>query len=457
MYPVRLKVGVRLLCMAISGQQPQLREPPNVLPLSRTQRMTAKIDVNSNTPPDSASRRLGVHPDVLKLGLVSLLTDLSSEMIFSVFAIFFTTIAGASAALLGLVEGLADLAASSLNYLSGWLSDRSGKRKVFAMAGYGFSTLAKAILLVTSSVVGLGVFRVIERLGKSFRGPPRDAWLSAVATKDTRGYSFGVHKALDKSGAVLGPLMAYGLLSWLGDGAATYQVLFWVALIPALLSIVVLGLIKDQPGTRHPRENIADTWKTLSPQLKRYLVTAGIFSLAYFSFGFLLLRAYSVGFAVKDIVLLYALFNISFVVAAPLVGKLGDRIGRARIIILGYLIYLLMSIGFAFAATQWQVIALFVIYGLFYSIDEAQSKAFIADIELERRASAIGVYNFVTGMIYLPASLVAGALWLIHPAGAFIFAACLALAAIVAFLALRPDLQRTSEDRAEPSHTRYIP
>lgn len=393
-------------------------------------------------PPDPAGTKFGVHPDVLKLGLVSFLTDLSSEMIFSVFAIFFTTIAGASAALLGLVEGFADLSASSLNYVAGWLSDRTGRRKVFALAGYGFSTLAKMILLVSSSIIGLGVFRVIERLGKSFRGPPRDAWLSAVADKDTRGYSFGVHKALDKAGAVFGPLAAYGLLSWLGDGAGTFRILFWIALVPAVLSIGVLSLIKDQPGVQHQRENMFDTWRTLSPEFKRYLVTAGIFSLAYFSFSFLLLRAHSVGFAVKDIALLYALFNIACVVAAPLIGKLSDHFGRARMIVLGYLTYLLMCLGFAFASAQWQVVVLFVIFGVFYAIDEAQSKAFITDLELDRRASAIGLYNFVTGLIYLPASLMAGALWLMHPATAFLVAACLALAALAMFMYLRPDRKR---------------
>jgi len=391
---------------------------------------------------DSVDKKFGVHPDVLKLGLVSFLTDLSSEMIFSVFAIFFTTIAGASAALLGMIEGFADLSASSLNYFAGWLSDRTGKRKVFALAGYGFSTLAKIILLITSSVAGLSVFRVIERLGKGFRGPPRDAWLSAVADKDTRGYSFGVHKALDKAGAVLGPLVAYGLLSWLGDGASTFRILFWVALVPALLSIVALSRIQDQPGLAHPREDMFETWQILSPEFKRYLVTAGIFSLAYFSFGFLLLRAHSVGFAVKAIVLLYALFNIAFVIAAPLIGKLSDRVGRARMIMLGYLTYALMSLGFAFATTPWQVIALFIIYGIFYAIDEAQSKAFIADLELERRASAIGLYNFVTGLIYLPASLIAGALWLLHPASAFLVGAGLAFAALTVFVFLRPDRKR---------------
>lgn len=395
-------------------------------------------------PPDPVKKKFGVHPDVLKLGLVSFLTDLSSEMIFSVFAIFFTTIAGASAALLGMVEGLADLSASSLNYFAGWLSDRIGRRKVFVLAGYGFSTLAKVILLISSSIAGLTIFRVIERLGKGFRGPPRDAWLSAVADKDTRGYSFGVHKALDKSGAVLGPLVAYGLLSWLGEGASTYRILFLVALVPAALSILTLSRIKDQPGVKHERENMFETWKVLSPQFKRYLFTAGIFSLAYFSFGFLLLRAHSVGFAVKDIVLMYALFNIAFVVAAPLIGKLGDKAGRARMIMLGYLTYMLMSIGFAFATTQWQVVVLFIVYGVFYAIDEAQSKAFIADLELERRASAIGLYNFFTGLIYLPASLIAGSLWLLHPASAFLVAAVFAFVALAMFMFLRPDQKHGS-------------
>lgn len=177
----------------------------------------------------------------------------------------------------------------------------------------------------------------------------------------------------------------------------------------------------------------------LGPQFKRYLICAGIFSLAYFSFGFLLLRAHTVGFAVKDIVLLYALFNVACVIAAPLIGKLSDHIGRPKMIMLGYLMYLLMSLGFAFAITRWQVLALLITYGVFYAIDEAQNKAFITDLELERRATAIGLYNFVTGMIYLPASLIAGALWLMYPVSAFLVASGLALTALLAFVVLRPD------------------
>jgi len=393
---------------------------------------------------DAQNRRFGVHPDVLKLGLVSFLTDLSSEMIFSVFAIFFTTVAGASAALLGVIEGLADLSASSLNYLAGWLSDRSGRRKVFVLAGYGFSTLAKGILLLSSALAGLAVFRVVERLGKGLRGPPRDAWLSCVTHSDTRGYAFGVHKALDKAGAVLGPLLAYALLSWLGEGAASYRVLFWLALVPAMLSVLLLSRIPDQGAAPHARESMRDSWNALSPQFKRYLVAAGLFSLAYFSYGFLLLRARGVGFSVKDIVLLYALFNVACVLAAPLAGKLGDRLGRSTMVMAGYAIYALLSLGFAFADAPWQLVLLFVLYGVFYAIDEAQSKAFIADLESQRRASAIGVYNFVTGVLYLPASLLAGALWLLHPASAFAVAACLALAALATFLWLRPERARPS-------------
>ena len=400
--------------------------------------MTQRPNTEPPAPKAVARRFLNVHPDVLKLGMVSFLTDLSSEMIFSVFAIFFTTIAGASSALLGLIEGLADFSSSSLNYLAGWLSDRSGKRKVYALAGYGFSTLAKTLLLVSASIAGLGVFRVVERLGKGFRGPPRDAWLSSIATPATRGYSFGVHKALDKAGAVLGPLVAYALLSWLGESAATYRTLFWVAFVPALLGVAVLALIDDQPGVRRERETIGRNWQSLSPGFKRFLVPAGIFALAYYSLGFLLLKAHRVGFSIADTVLLYALFNTVCVVAAPLAGRLGDRVGRTRVVMLGYGLYGFINLGLVYADSRASLVALFAAYGLFYAIEDSQTKAFIADLEPERRATAIGAYNFVSGTLYLPASLVAGGLWALAPGLAFALAAGLSLAAIVALGALRP-------------------
>jgi MFS family permease len=379
-----------------------------------------------------------LHPDIVKLGWVSFLTDLSSEMIFSVFAVFFTSVAGASSALLGLIEGLADFSASSLNYWAGWLSDRSGKRKVFALAGYGFSTLAKTLLLVSSSVASLAVFRVVERLGKGFRGPPRDAWLSSIADSSVRGFSFGVHKALDKAGAVLGPLGAYALLSWLGESSSAYHTLFWVAFVPAVLSVLLLALVKDQPGPRHESESLVQNWRLLSPGFKRFLAPAGVFALAYYSLGFLLLRAHQVGFDVKEVVLLYALFNATCVVSAPLVGALGDWLGRRPVLVLGYALYGLINVGLVFATSPQVVALLFAVYGVFYAIDESQSKALLADLEPERRATAVGVYNAVTGVIYLPASLVAGALWAVAPHWAFVLAAVLSVLAMVLLVVRLP-------------------
>ncbi|MBN2095687.1 MAG: MFS transporter [Candidatus Aenigmarchaeota archaeon] len=375
----------------------------------------------------------GVDFNVFMLGIVSFLTDVSSEMIFSVFSIFFTVVLGASAALLGLIEGLADFASSSLDYISGALSDKTGKRKKYAAIGYGFSAAAKSLLVFASTVLFASAFRVLERLGKSFRGPPRDAWISSLSTDKNRGLSFGLHKALDKSGAIVGPLIAYFVLDFYGSTMGTFQMLFVIALVPAILSVALLLLIKENPASPRKRESIFTAHKTMKKEFHHYLKSAGIFSLVYFSFGFLLLKAYSIGFAIKDVVLLYALFNVAFVIVAVPIGKLGDIIGRKKIIMLGYLTYAIMSLGFVFAATKLDVILLFLLFGVFYAIDEAQSKAYISDIEKDQRGTAIGLYNFVTGLIYLPASIIAGFLWTISPSYAFLFATVMSLAALAYF------------------------
>lgn len=386
---------------------------------------------------NSEKRFLDVHPDVLKLGAVSFLTDLSSEAIFSVFSVFFTVIVGAPASFLGIVEGISDFSASSLDYISGWWSDKSGKRKNFAVAGYGFSSLAKLTLLLPATIGSLAGFRIIERLGKSFRGPPRDAWLASVAEERNRGYAFGLHKALDKTGAILGPIGAYFLLRTMGETMGAFKILFIFAVVAAALAVAVLMLMKDRPGIPHERENIFKAWGTLSKNFKTFLIPAGIFALGYFSFGFLLLKAYAAGFSIKDVVLLYALFNVSFVFFAVPIGKLGDRVGRKAIIVSGYILYILMSLGFIFAETKWEIIILFILFGIFYTIDEAQGKAFIADLEPNRRATAIGFYNFTVGIIYLLASVIAGALWIVSPTYAFIFATFVAGVALIVFVMLK--------------------
>ncbi len=382
---------------------------------------------------DRVGRVLGIHTDVLKLGLVSLLTDISSQMIFSVFAVVFTTIAGASVVLLGIVEGAADFSASSLDYLAGWLSDRSGRRKVFVIAGYGLSTVAKAILVITTAVSGLAFFRVVERIGKSVRGPPRDAWLAMVSDGKAQGFSFGIHKALDRSGAVIGPLLTWVMIAALGESLATYRLLFMVAFVPAVISVILLAGIKDQPDAEPRRDGFLNSINMFGAEFRRYLLVAGIFSLGYFSFGFMLLRAHDVGFSVKEIVLLYALFNMSSVLAAPILGRLGDRFGSSLIIRCGYALYMLVCLGFVLAKGQWQVTCLFVFYGVFVACDEVQSRAFIASLEPQRRGSAIGAYNVVTGCISFPASAAAGALWLLYPSATFLAAVVLSFIALVLF------------------------
>jgi MFS family permease len=368
----------------------------------------------------------GADFEIFVLGIVSFLTDVSSEMIFAVLSIFLTVVLGASAIILGLMEGLADFASSSLDFLSGYFSDKTGRRKIFALSGYTFSTAAKAFLVFATSVISVMIFRIIERLGKSIRGPPRDALISSISSSEKRGFSFGLHKAMDKFGAILGPLIAYFLLERFGQTAETFRLIFIIAVVPALLSVIVMALfVKDRPEKKQPKMEILTTYESLGSGYKHFLKSAGIFSLAYFSFAFLLLKSYLAGFEIKDVALLYALFNIVFVIVSIPIGRLGDKIGRKWIIILSYLIYGTMSVGFIFASTKPAVILMFVLYGIFYAIDDAQIKAYITDLsDKESRATAIGIYNFVTGLIYLPASLIAGALWsYAGPAYTFGFAA----------------------------------
>ena len=178
--------------------------------------------------------------------------------------------------------------------------------------------------------------------------------------------------------------------------------------------------------------------RTRHPGVRRFLVPAGIFALGYYSLGFLLVKAHALGFGVSGVVLLYALFNTTCVIAAPLAGLLGDRIGRSRIVLLGYALYGLVNLGMLAVDERWQLVVLFALYGVFYAIEESQSRAFITDLEPQRRATAIGLYNLVTGALYLPASLIAGVLWTLTPAAAFARAAGLSTAAMLAFIALRP-------------------
>ncbi len=374
--------------------------------------------------------------EVLALGLVSFLTDLSSEAIFAVLPIYFIQVAGGSAVLLGVMEGFADFAASSLDLVSGIVADRTGQRKRIAMAGYGLSTFSKSLLLVVAAAPGLVAFRVIERLGKSIRGAPRDALLTTISPRGSRGLSLGVHKAMDKSGAVLGPFLAYLVLNQFGATAATFSWLFIAALIPAMVAVGVLGTcVRERTIARRPSSGIRATFSRFDRRYWWYMGSAAVFSLGYFSFAFLMLKAQRIGFDASQQALLYGFFNLVFAVVSIPVGWIGDRAGRRIIVVASYLIYAGMLSGFLLFQSTAAVIAMFALYGVFYAMDEGQSKAYLADLSSEEdRATAIGMYGFVTGLMYLPASLIAGLLWSHGPGWTFAFAIFTSLTATVVFL-----------------------
>lgn len=378
----------------------------------------------------------GIPLGVAWLGIVSFLTDVSSETIFAILPIYFVGVIGGSALLLGIMEGLADFASSSLDLAAGYASDRTGKRKWLSFSGYALSTIAKSLLVLATSAAGVVAFRVIERLGKSIRGAPRDALLASMAPKEKRGLSFGIHKAMDKAGAVIGPLFAYLVLARFGSTPATFYWLFVAALVPAIIAVIVLGIfVKDRIVEVRQRRTIGETLLSLGPRYRLYLLATAVFSLGYFSFAFLLLKAKTIGFEAKDQALLYGLFNLVFTIVSIPIGWLGDRVGRRTIVIASYLLYAAMSAGFLWADSSLAIIAMFVIYGVFFAMDEGQAKAYLADLSTdETRATAIGVYGFVTGLIYLPASLIAGALWSYGPAWTFAFAIATSVAALTLFL-----------------------
>ena len=384
---------------------------------------------------------LGVPREVVSFGVVSFLTDVSSEAIFAVLPLFLTSVLGASTLVLGAIEGVADFAASSLDMASGYLSDRLGKRKSIAILGYSLSSLAKVVLMFVSTAGQVFAFRVVERLGKSIRGAPRDAILAGLAPAKGRGASFGLHRGLDKAGAILGPLLAYALLGHFGESLQGIRTLFAIAVVPAVAAVVLLMLFVPEQAVRGRAQiPFREAIRTFGPKYRHYLASAGIFSMAYFSFAFLMLAAAHGGFGLKDVVLLYALFNVAFTIVSVPVGRISDRIGRRALIASSYGLYAMVAGGFAVVNSKPGVILLFLLYGVFYAIDEGQTKAYLADLTNDDlRATAIGAYGFVTGLIYLPASLLAGALWsAFGPQGAFGTAAVIALAALAYFLVFEP-------------------
>jgi MFS family permease len=391
-------------------------------------------------------RIFGLNPNVFFLGVVSLLTDVSSEMIFTLVPLFIANVLGAGAIVVGLIGGLSESTDAIFRIFSGWFSDRVRKRKLLAVLGYSISTLAKPFMYLASSWGAVLAIRFSDRVGKGIRTSPRDALVADSVSAGERGRGFGLHRAMDTTGAVLGLALAAVIIYFVQGGVPklsreTYNWIVWVGVVPAVLAVLVLLFSVHEkkeasPAARRDLPRIG--FAGFTPRFKLFLAIMAVFTLGNSSDFFVILRAQNLGSPVLYVTLMLVLFNITYAVTALPAGVLSDRLGRRRVIALGWFIYALVYLGFAVASEMWQVWLLFACYGVYYGMVEGVARAFVADlVPEEKRGTAYGLYHGVVGITLLPASLIAGWLWqAISPAAPFYFGAALAFLAMVGIMAL---------------------
>ena len=351
----------------------------------------------------------GITANVFILGLVSLFTDVSSEMIYPLLPLFLTSVLGVGPAFLGVIEGVAESTASLLKLASGIISDRVPRRKGLVLAGYSLSAVARPLIAAAATPVTALFIRFADRVGKGIRTSPRDALVADSTPPEARGLAFGFHRSMDHAGAIIGPLAATFLLTFVTRDLRTVS---WLAPIPGVIA-VLLTAFKVREVARAGTGG-AGTTPRITPRgtLRTYLFVLFLFTLGNSSDTFLLLRAGQLGVAPQHIPLLWTLFHVVKMTATTPFGALSDRIGRRRMIAAGWFVYALAYIGFAFATTSLHIWLLFAFYGLFYGLTEGVEKALIADIvSPAERGGAFGWYNFAIGVGALPASLLFGFLW----------------------------------------------
>jgi MFS family permease len=374
---------------------------------------------------------------VHRLGLVSLLTDASSEMIYPLLPSFLTGVLGAAPAFVGLVEGLAESVASVFKVASGRISDRMRRRKPLIVAGYALSSLVRPVVAAASAPWHVLVVRIADRIGKGVRGAPRDALLAQVTPPEELGRAFGFQRAMDHAGAVAGPLIASAILLVRQD----VRLVFALAAVPALASVLVLVFgVHDPPAVAAPAADLprAPASRAATPGLGRVLAVIGLFTLGNSSDAFLLLRAQEAGVALPLIPLLWTTHHVVKSATSTAGGALSDHIGRRGTIAAGWALYALAYAGLGLATRAWQVWALFAVYGLHHALTEGPERALVAEMASgEAHGRAFGMYHAITGALLLPASLLTGALWQsVSPAAALLTGAGLALAAASAMLAI---------------------
>jgi MFS family permease len=349
----------------------------------------------------------GLSRNVFDLGLVSFFADVSSEMLYPLIPVFLTSVLGAPVAVVGLIEGLAEATASLLKSFSGWWSDRLRYRKPFIVGGYSLSALAKPLLGVAVGwPMALGA-RVLDRVGKGVRDAPRDSLLADSTDPRFRGKAFGWHRGMDTLGAVVGPLLALGLLSVLHGNL---RLVLLLAFIPGAIAAALVLVVKDK--RREPGRGDLPRLSDLTRPYKAYLLAWGAFAIANSSDVFLILRARSLGFTTVTVVLVYALYNLVYAFASPALGHLSDRIGRRVVLRVGLVVFAVVYLGFALADQGWMMWPLFGVYGLYIAATEGVGKALAIDlVPSSVRGSAVGMFGTVTGLCALVASVVAGVMW----------------------------------------------
>jgi MFS family permease len=379
----------------------------------------------------------------MALAVVSFLTDVSSEMIYPLLPVFLTTVLGANASFIGAIEGAAETTAALLKLASGWWSDRVRRRKPLVLAGYAIASAMRPLVALATSASQVLVIRVADRVGKGIRNAPRDALIAESVDPSIRGRAFGFHRAADHAGGVLGPLIAFAVLTW---QIADLRTVFWLAAIPGLLSVLVVAIgVRDIPRSAGPGETPPlDLTRPLDARFWRVLAVIFVFTLGNSTDAFLLLRASQLGVPVALAPILWAALHLVKSAASTPGGALSDRIGRRPTLIMGWMLYAAVYVGFALADRAWHAWALFAVYGVFFGLTEGSERALIADlVALERRGTAFGWYNLAIGLGALPASLLFGFVWdRAGPATAFTMGASLALAAALGLVAATIGLQQ---------------
>ncbi len=387
--------------------------------------------------------------NIFAISLVSLLNDASSEIIYPLLPVFLSLTLGASPGIVGLIEGAAESVSSLLKLFAGYFSDRQGKRKAFVVLGYSLASVARSLLAFATSWHQVLAIRLTDRVGKGIRSAPRDAMIADTVAIEERGLAFGFHRAMDHTGAVVGPLIGYLLVMLFAADrnsptAGDFTKIFLLASIPALAAVLVVTFFvreTDKPKTARDQKvgtPVSFSLRGFDGNFKRFLLIIALFTLSNSSDAFLLLRAQSAGVSVATIPLLWAILHVSKVVSSLVGGDLSDSLGRRRLIVSGWILYAAVYVGFAFVTNAISVWVLFLVYGVYFGLAEGAEKALVADlVRPEQRGTAYGLYNLAFGVTVLPASLLMGALWTWWgPAPAFLVSGALGATAAVLMLIL---------------------